>query len=213
MPALWPSGWEPRVVAREIAYRFGDAPKWRVETPGAVDDRGRRVGLGRYFPDVAQEELDQYEYPEPLSEEFWRQYAEPLDDFVAAVERLRHIVEGLALPVKERDDDLSFVKAQRELNVVLSGVCPVLVERKSGAFSQRRAAVSLLSHMGLVLLEELTAEGRRPLRCTRCGALFLSRAYQARFCSQRCRWRAQKVRQRSSRARRPKGRKRTPPPT
>ncbi len=52
-----------------------------------------------------------------------------------------------------------------------------------------------------------TAAGLRPLRCARCGSLFLSRAYQARVSSEQCRWRAQKVRQRAS-APRSKGGKR-----
>src|SRR5207253_5662668 len=32
---------------------------------------------GPYFPEMADEDRDNFAYPEPLSEQFWRMYAEP----------------------------------------------------------------------------------------------------------------------------------------
>ena len=49
----------------------------------------------RFFPDVAEAERENHQYPQPLTDEFWEQYAEPLDSFLRAVAVLRDALQYL----------------------------------------------------------------------------------------------------------------------
>jgi hypothetical protein len=37
-------------------------------------------GWGLYFPEVPEAEKDNFNYPVPFSQRFWRLYGEPLED-------------------------------------------------------------------------------------------------------------------------------------
>ncbi len=50
---------------------------------------------GRFFPDVPEAERDTYPYPAPCGPEFWRLYAEPVEDFLRAAATLYEILDGL----------------------------------------------------------------------------------------------------------------------
>src|SRR5947208_4297865 len=43
----------------------------------------------RFFPSVPARERERYPYPPPLTEAFWRLYAEPVEDFLDAARALR----------------------------------------------------------------------------------------------------------------------------
>jgi hypothetical protein len=58
--------------------------------------------------------------------------------------------------------------------------------RGSGRLEINWVGGSLLSSLTMMMLEDLSVA--RALQCP-CGQLFVSSAYQARYCSRQCRWR------------------------
>ncbi len=51
----------------------------------------------RFFPGVPAAKRPTYQYPEPYSEAFWRLYAEPIDDFLAAARMFKQAFDSAAL--------------------------------------------------------------------------------------------------------------------
>ena len=145
--------------------------------------------LARFFPAIPVEEQETYEYPQPLSDRFWKLYAEPLQDFLSAARVLREILTALRFQRSFR---------LRHVHAALTGGPPIVISALMAPIGvgaqMRRGSVrsidlvsgSLLASLTLMLLEDLA--GARALQCP-CGRLFMSRAYQARYCSKRCRWR------------------------
>jgi len=110
----------------------------------------------------------------------WELYAERLVDF------LQH-AEALRLAVQWTRDDVSVFKPW--MNSIL--------RRTSLAVNADRRVVtqfaSLFAALAATAAHEI-ADGFRTIRCSSCGALFATRAYQAKYCKQRCQWRELKRR-------------------
>lgn len=125
--------------------------------------------------------LERAAYPLPGSEPFWPAYAEPVERFVAAAALLHEAARRLGGAPSESANGVALLEA------LLAGVCPVL-QRGLGPESACVGAwrvQSLLGAYALMLWHDLAA-GWRVLTCDRCCRLFVSHAYQARYCSPRC---------------------------
>jgi hypothetical protein len=198
-------GW----VAAEREARNPVSP---ILEPRAIVQPLRGVGLAvepltktwaRFFPDVPVGERDTFAYPEPLADSFWESYAEPLQDFLSGARALRELL--IAIRVQR-------TSGPQADHAALSGGLPIVVSAlaapaglgaelgKPGRIGLNWVGNSLLASLTMMLLEDLS--GGRALQC-QCGQLFVSHAYQARYCSRRCRWRFE---QRESRKKRPKRR-------
>ena len=177
--------------------------------PSAIVQSLRGVGLAveplcdtwaRFFPSVPVAERERFAYPEPLTDSFWKIYAEPLRDFLSGARALRELLTAIWLQGSPR---LS------ALHAAGTGGLPVAINALVaptglGVPIDRRRRVglnwvgnSLLASLSTMLLEDLS-QGRA-LQC-QCGQLFVSSAYQATYCSRQCRWRFE---QRKFRKRRP----------
>jgi hypothetical protein len=163
-----------------------------------VSSESLLVTWARFFPDVTPNECLIHQYPEPLTEEFWKLYAEPLQDFLSAARALKGILSAIYLSQsrgrKIRDHHAAVTGGL--LPIIDALVAPmglgVQVNRNSRP-SVHWVSTSLLSSLTTMLLEDL-AKGTA-LRCP-CGQLFVSNAYQARYHSKQCRWRFEKHKQR-----------------
>ncbi len=156
---------------------------------------------GRYFPRVPPELVPTYQFPHPLNDEFWHEYAEPIDDFLRAAAMLLDTARGLAL-VKEREltatETLRWQSAQYKLAALVDAVrsFPWISDPPDGRVRELRTCPSLLASFAKMCLEDLDIG--RVFTCAECGSLAVSSAWQAGYCSTRCRNAAAKRRYRAS---------------
>jgi len=154
---------------------------------------------GRFFPDVPEAERETHDYPAPGSPEFWRLYAEPVEEFLHAAATLHRALNAFQMltsgPTEDepRVDPTSAYQAVAHLDSLFSGVNPVLHFASDGTAHLQWNSASLLGSIAMMAVQDLLA-GSRMLVCanTPCGELFLAHKYQAKFCSDRCRRTAQK---------------------
>lgn len=150
---------------------------------------------GRFFPNVPEDQRATYFYPPPMSENFWRMYAEPVDAFIDGALALYQAIAGLrhVKPFADvsEEDRIEGARGLDILHALTSTVRVTIVPQADGTVRQRWLAPSLLASYAMMVLQDLT-EHRRPRACEKCGNLFTSPAYQARYCSPRCRQAAQK---------------------
>ena len=137
----------------------------------------------RFFPDTPSEEKDTREYPLPLSEEFWREYSEPLDQFISAVHALESALRCLQEPTDVR-------RGRDKINALAGDVNLVLLTSQE-QFRQAWVATSLLGTLTAMAILDL-AGGKRVILCETCGRPFVSGVQKARYCSPTCRHTAQK---------------------
>lgn len=166
-----------------------------------ISSESVRMTFGRFFPGVESGDADDFPYPAPLSEEFWRAYGEPYDDFL---DGLQCFAEAMWLLEPQRSaEKLSREDARRVsrgtelLNALLAPANATLVTAPGASFEQRWICGSLLSAFAMMALQDL-AEGRHIHPCRTCSRLFVSQHPAARFCSDQCRWTSQKRRQREA---------------
>lgn len=163
----------------------------------------RRENLGDrwrlFFPDVDPSESETHYYPLPLSERFWRAYAEPVASFVFCADQLARVLElagnenrpNSTLPPDRQMQDTT------TLNALVAGIRPVaLLEGKE--LRQRWSSPSLYASLGMMMLQDIT-ERRILYTCVKCGQPFLSTARQPRYCGVTCRNAVQKQVQRQRR--------------
>lgn len=157
--------------------------------------------IGKFFPDVAPEDLETYEYPLPLTGDYWRQYGEPLQEFQWAVGDFRNMVENLSH--KDRNDQRSRMLAKRgedQLNAMLASVNPQVWLDPEGSVMPEWTFPSLLAIFAVEVSQSLT-RGMSIQHCSRprCGKFFFSSQYNRAYCSDRCRNSEEKARQRNKR--------------
>jgi len=145
---------------------------------------------GRYFPSVRPREWDNYDYPCPLTDEFWRLYAEPIDTFLRYAALLDQAVQFLTPTVKFKDE-LEQQEARLHFDTLLAPAAQIASRGADGSLEQRWRFPSLISAFMEMAFQDALA-GKYRLQCGACHAPFVSDAYQARYCSEQCRYRQQK---------------------
>ena len=138
--------------------------------------------VAAFFPSVRFRDFELYAYPTPRSPEFAHLYGEPLSEFLVAALTLGNAFEALTRP---RDRTVS----HGAINVLthLAGYgSPTLEETRLGVYRQRWFAGSLLAGLAQMVMEDLAQHRLRQCHNERCGRLFLSDRYQAKYCSPKC---------------------------
>jgi hypothetical protein len=135
-----------------------------------------------YFPDVPPKQRERFHYPVPLSGEFWKQYAEPVHEFLAAAVTLCDALQQ----VRAADSATDFNVAAKALHALVSPARLRLHRSDDGQIRQQWACPSLLASLAVSALLDLA---RGALRfCENCGTPFVTDSYQGKFCKQQCRW-------------------------
>ena len=187
-----------RLLSKRESSKFHKSPS--VVMRDLYDFTLVEEALGRtwagYFPDVPAEDVETFRYPIPLSEEFWCAYSEPLIRFVSVASRFREALLKLSGLRSGQIDPYGVPAAGKILNALLVGVSPAAVIFKDGTIEQRWETPSLIGSFAMMALQDLSEQGRL-LRCQVCGTLFFTQAYQATYCSAKCRHTAQKRRYRT----------------
>jgi len=166
----------------------------------AVEEKPLDRALGQFFPAVAAADLKTYEYPVPMSEEFWQQYAEPLGRFKSAVLGFRDMLANLAQagPPELLPDDVlrTVMRGRAQLQAILS-VSPALVLMDDGGFAPRWAFSSLPAIAAFEVWQQLIG-GQSVKHCKRakCRRLFIPPNNAREYCSDRCKMAEEKARQR-----------------
>ncbi len=157
----------------------------------------------RYFPSVPDAERETYAYPLPLSDAFWHLYGEPIGEFIAAATTFKAAIEGLAQmgPIDQISDEQAgkVVEGRGLLHALVQDIRSAVALSDQGTMRQLWVSTSLLGTLAMMALEDLTGSTGRVRRCSTCARLFVSRSYQASYCSQTCRGTSQKRRYRMRR--------------
>lgn len=145
----------------------------------------------RFFPTIPEGDLESYPYPHPMSEQFWRLYAEPVRDFLSAAYRLQEAILAAAPPETEQQ-----APSTGPLNALVAPTGPVVVRTNDG-LEQRLLLLSLLGALATTAQLDLVGD-RRIARCQneKCGELIVAHGYQTIYCSAQCRYAAVKRAQR-----------------
>jgi len=162
----------------------------------------RRLGeaVGHFFPQIPLAEKDTALYPHPLSDDFWHQYCEPLEEFRWAVRDFQEMVDNLShagpwdvLLPRGRS---AMVIGQDQLNSLLS-IYPGLEVQFTGTITARWTFPSLLAIFAFEVWQKLIGgQSIRHCKRSRCRRLFLAAQYNREYCSDRCRQAEEKARQR-----------------
>ena len=156
--------------------------------------------VGHFFPLVPPAEKDSYSYPYPLSDDFWREYSEPLVLFRWAARDFRDMMDNLshAGPWYEQVPRAraAMVIGRDQLNSLLS-VYPSLRIEEDGTMVAKWMFPSLLAAFTFEVWQSLIGgQSIRHCQRTRCHRLFVSAQYNREYCSDRCRQAEEKARQR-----------------
>lgn len=190
LDAQWDEKGRPRDEA--LMTMLGAADSYRQPLADAV---------ARYFPDIPPGEERTYDYPIPLSERFWKCYAEPVEEFARAVKFFADSVQLAG----SRDK----AKAHSGLCRLHALIGPITEMPPTQSRPNRRDGAqpvvvgSLLAAFARMAYQDLRG-GARAIICAGCQTVFVSSHYQSRFCSSKCRWKTLKQRQRSKVTRRRK---------
>lgn len=183
----------PSVLLQDL-----ETGEWVQESIGAT--------WAKFFPGVPPTKRETYLYPAPLSDEFCVMYAEPVEEFLKGALALREAVSSLAhlkpWEAASALDRLRMTEARDLLNRLVAPVSSTLMLRRDGTVQQRWVAPSLLASLAMMVFQDVS-EQRKVLSCENvtCRRLFVATAWQARYCSKRCRFTVQKRRYRGGRKR------------
>ena len=184
--------YEGNVVCPELV-----SERWRPEVLVSPMDNGahsmRPLGpaWGPFFPRVRPDARSHNQYPWPGSERWWGEYAEPVDRFLDAADLFFDALTTLE-PGADRHEAWGVRHAglptggQILLHGLLQSVRPILFRSSDGDWVGGWRAKSLLSSYAVMAYLDLI-DGKRVLACDTCGKPYVSGAYQARYCSDRCR--------------------------
>jgi hypothetical protein len=156
--------------------------------------------VGRFFPQVPLDEKDTALYPYPLSDDFWHQYCEPLQEFRWVVREFQTMMDNLShagpWDVKPPGERGAMVVGQDQLNSLLS-IYPGLWIEFNGTVTARWTFPSLLAIFAFEVWQKLIGgQSIRHCKRSRCRRLFLAAQYNREYCSDRCRQAEEKARQR-----------------
>lgn len=157
----------------------------------------------RFFPEIADPRG--YYFPTPLTEDFWRIYAEPVSDFLGYAQLflcmlappgptpVKGLAEGRELVVNLR------VRLPEAISLLTAGCGPNLAPDPQGStrWIQHWSSPSLLADLALMVhLDQV--QGRPVVRCQApdCGQPAQSKLGTRRYCGRRCRNRIRKAQDR-----------------
>lgn len=155
----------------------------RLEKPGVLWDAiggsgPRQVSLSaswaRFFPSVSSADAGTYYYPRPGTEQFWRQYGEPVTDFVRSARYLLDAVRSLASGQS---------MGMTALEKLTSTVSPGGRITSAGRYQLTWFAPSLLAGYAMLALNDLAGPGTLRL-CDHCDVPFVS--LHSKYCSSKC---------------------------
>ena len=191
-----PRGWQP-VIEQDVIVEGESPPHDRAGVMlHPIDDPVEMVfepfgkTWARFFPSVPHDQRESYRYPEPLTQKFWALYHEPIEEFIGTAALLEGHLTTLAKD-RETVPDFTIVSvdnyalAIHALNEYVETVRWHL-QQTPGGMVQRWTSPSLFTSLVLMALQDV-AGAKRPRICLTCRRLFVSPAYQARYCSVRCR--------------------------
>jgi len=210
-----PEGWEGRT---QHELRFVDSSRGGIEGAdsgtslmpphalvyqhGLMQEKSLGDALGEFFPSVPEESRDDYRYPLPLSDDFWRVYAESglefrrvaveLGDALRALGKTEHVHYPRRAPSVRRALDTLYGLA----GTVRPVLTPVTSADERRKWELCWASTSLIGALALMAIMDI-GEARRLVNCEACGRLCVTPAYQANYCSKTCYHRAAKRRQRA----------------
>jgi hypothetical protein len=196
--------WRPRPSDEELLDGFA-RPTVLLQT-GLTSAELVQESLNKtwaeFFPAVPPEKRETFTYSLPLSNEWWCQYAEPIDEFLDGAIAFREALKALKANQKVPDDDysrLEFGIGLRTLNALTASVgLSTRFQPDSTTFRQQWEAPSLLASFAVMASLDLTLGNKRLIQCRACNQYLVSQAYQASYCSETCSNTAAKRRQRSN---------------
>jgi hypothetical protein len=186
----------PGVLIQEMKLD-PDSDLPRVKVKDTLFQESFKDTWSKFFPSIPKKQVENYLYPPPVSPPFWEIYSESLLDFFMGVLALRDALVCLNEP-KDKSDERGVTYRSRGfhlLNNLVSSSSMVLATDRDGSYRQEWRAASLLGCFAMMALQDLTQQ-KKVIRCEKCNRLFVTEAYQARYCSDRCRHTAQKRRYR-----------------
>jgi len=185
----------PAYAEPDIRYQAGE---WReTERRYAPFHPFDSQKLQLFFPKLELEPWPPTNIPEPLTEDFWKAYGEPVDYFMAHCTALADAVQVLSsVSAEEPPDSWQVEESADSLNLITASVAPAIhFDDKSRSFTLRWHYRSLLASLAMMILQDL-AKRRRVYTCQNCGTVFLSHSPKALYCDKRCRNTAEKRRKR-----------------
>ena len=127
------------------------------------------------------------EPPLPDEEDFWRDYGEPLPNFVEAGVRLSQAVEQIRTEAeKSAAEESARGTGARMLSDLAMPVVPILSPAGSTDRGPHWSSPSLLATLALMAMSDISG-GARIISCKRCGAPAVTRSHRGLYCSERCR--------------------------
>lgn len=197
-----PAGTKPSGVGAPVDLQaFPDAAK-----PYVLVQRRWKIGFVRedldwnwvlFFPDVGVGDWQTYDYPCPLSDDFWAQYGEPRDEFASAVDAFAKAVDGLLSPHSSgaQFPDTDPRSPVYGIHSLLEPLSPSLMPVSGGSSRQFYwETPSLLAAFALMAANDATLGMLR--RCQSCGEIFSPADDRLSYCSERCQNRQRKREQR-----------------
>lgn len=146
----------------------------------------------KFFPSIPPDQRATYSYPHPLDEHFFRIYGEPIDEFLRAARELTEPLATIAASKSAQHQDFGpfspFANAIRQLNGLAATIGSQFWPGEDGTLHERWVAPTLIASLARMALRHL-AGGMEVRVCENptCHKLYASSAYQARYCSERCR--------------------------
>jgi hypothetical protein len=155
----------------------------------SIDPRPRPASLtasvGRFFADVNVEESEHYDYPAPLSDEFWHGYGELVHDVVYVMKYFGRLLERLSsdedMSPTSGDPLLTKEAAAARLNALTKPTSIALEVREDGSFQLQWRSPSLLGHLANMAAQDLLG-ARRLYECP-CGRFVTSGYPDTKYCS------------------------------
>jgi hypothetical protein len=138
----------------------------------------------QFFPTVSRARAYAYQYPSPYTEEFCRLYAEPVFEFVLAAQLFAGAIKHLAECNHDNPD--ANKQALNTINLLRRPISAIVDRKPNGDLQQIWETPSLLASFAEMFAQDI-AYGRATRSCQCCQLPFVSAAYQARYCSPRCR--------------------------
>ena len=172
-----------------------------------------------YFPSVPKNRAESFQYPRPQSREFWRRYAEPVEEFLQWAAIFAHevarmspkfVAENSARAAKARtllpghrippplNDRTVHLSTLPQMNALVEPIGQFV--GWSDDYSEIRLrwrSPSLISWFALMAIHD-TRAGTRVEACRACSQVFSTNSYQALYCSEGCAWRDRKRKARAA---------------